>query len=107
MQPKVLVSHPGKQYTHQLVYALQEGGYLAKFITSLWYKPGQFPYRFINLFPSNLRKFMEDELKKRYYGKIDEGLIEQFPIFEVLREGLDRLLRGYKGDLGLYLENRI
>ncbi|MER3446540.1 MAG: hypothetical protein C4291_06695 [Candidatus Dadabacteria bacterium] len=107
MQPRVLVSHPGRQHTHQLVYALQEGGYLSKFITSIWYKPNRFPYRFINLIPPKLRKSVESELRKRYYEKIDYGFIEQFAVFEMLREGFDRLSKGYKEELGIYLVNQI
>lgn len=107
MRPRVLVSHPGRQHAHQLVYALQEGGYLKKFITSLWYKPRDFPYRFINLLPPKLRKSVEGELRKRYYEKIDEGFIEQFPVFEILRESFDRLSKGYKEELGICLVNQI
>lgn len=107
MQPKVLVYMPGRQHAHQLVYGLQEGGYLTKFITSLWYKPNKFPYNLSNLLPPNLKTSLENEFKKRYYEKINEGFIEQFPFFEIFREGLDRLLKGYRSELGIYMENQI
>ena len=107
MRPKVLISHSSRQHAHQLVYALQEAGYLAKFITSIWFKPNKFPYNLINLFPSKLRKIAEKELEKRYYEDIDGWFIEQFPFFEILREGVDRFFKGYKSELGIYLENQI
>jgi hypothetical protein len=106
MQPRVLVSHSGRQHVHQLVYALQEAGYLQKFITSVWYKPG-FPYTLINLFPPKLKKITERELKKRYCEDVEKDFVEQFPFFEIVREGVDRLLKGYKNELGVYLGNRI
>lgn len=107
MRPRVLVSHPGRQHGHQLVHALQEGGYLAKFITSIWYKPDHFPFNLINILPSELRNRTEKELRKRYYENIDGNLVKQFPFFEIPREALERLLKGYKSDLGIYLENQI
>lgn len=107
LRPRVLVSHSSRQHGHQLVHALQEGGYLAKFITSIWYKPHDFPYKFINLLPPRFKKFLEYNLKRRYYENIDGNLVEQFPFFEIPREALERLLKGYKSDLGIYLENQI
>lgn len=107
MQPRILVSQPARQHTHQLVYALQEGGYLAKFITSIWYRPDRFPYSLVNLLPSGLKRHIEKEVKKRYYENIDGRLVEVFPFFELIREGFDRSFRGYKSDLGIYLGNQI
>ena len=107
MKPKVLVSHPGRQHAHQLVFALQEVGYLVKFVTSIWYKPGRFPYKYIGLLPVKLKGALEKELRKRYYEGIDENFIEQFPFFDILRESFDRLFKGYKRELSNYLVNRI
>jgi starch synthase len=107
MRLKVLVHHPGRQHAHQLVCALQEGNLLEKFITSVWFKPNKFPYALINLFPSKLKKLVKKELEKRYYEDVDGNFVEQFPFFEILREGLDRLLKGYKNELGVYMGNQI
>jgi hypothetical protein len=62
--PKVIVSHPGRQHSHELVYALQEGSMLLKYFTSFWYKPDKFPYIFLKRI-----KIFEEEFKKRYFEK--------------------------------------
>ncbi len=81
---RILVSHPGKQYVQHLLFSLQRAGLLTKFITSIWYKPKSLPYNLVNLLPSGMRRILENELKKRYYDKLNERYIEEFPAFELL-----------------------
>jgi glycosyltransferase involved in cell wall biosynthesis len=76
--PKVIVSHPGRQHSHELVYALQEGNMLLKYFTSFWYKPDKFPYIFLK----RIKRF-EEEFKKRYFEKINPRFVVQNPFFEI------------------------
>ena len=75
---KVIVSHPGRQHSHQLVYALCEGNMLFKYFTGFFYKPNKFPYNFLKKIPSLQREF-----KKRYFEKINPELISQNPLPEI------------------------
>lgn len=75
---KVIVSHPGRQHSHHLVYALQEGNMLERCFTGFWYKPHKFPYNFLKKIP----KF-ESELKKRYFEKINPEIVSQNPLPEI------------------------
>jgi len=42
--PDVAVFHPGTQHSWQTAYALQQLGRLAWYATSIYYRPGRFPY---------------------------------------------------------------
>jgi len=75
---KVIVSHPGRQHSYQLVYALQEGNMLSKYFTGLWSNPDKFPYNFLKKI-----KGFENEFKKRYFEKIKDEFIIQNPFFEI------------------------
>ncbi len=83
-QPQVIISHPGRQHSHQTAYALQEGGLLKRCYTSLWYKPDEFPYSLINYLPQNIRGTIKEEFKKRGFEPIDKNLVEQIPIYELI-----------------------
>lgn len=96
MMPKkeklsVVVSHSGKQYVHELLYALQKEGYLLRFLTSIWYKPSLPFYRLLLrlpvIGPFLFRKFLK---KKTYFQQRDE-LIEQHPWPEFWRQCLVQL----------------
>ncbi|MEO0263136.1 MAG: glycosyltransferase family 4 protein [candidate division WOR-3 bacterium] len=75
---KVVVSHPGRQHSHQLAYALQEGKILLKYFTGLWYKPDKFPYSILKKIPQ-----LEKEFKKRYFEKINPEYVVQNPFPEI------------------------
>lgn len=75
---KVIVSHPGRQHSHELVYALQEGNMLLKYFTGFWYKPDKFPYNILKKLPR-----LEKELKKRYFEKIHPEFVAQNPFPEI------------------------
>lgn len=105
--PKVLVTHPCKQYTHHLVYALQEAGYLNKFITSFWYKPGAFPFKLIEHFPDRFKQKIVCELSKKSYSRISDSSVEQFPVVEVVRESIERITRSGFTDNFMYFRNRV
>lgn len=82
----ILVSNPGKQYTHQLLNALQKNNYVYKFITSVWYKPSSFPYSFFKFLPILLKKILQKEFLKRYDENVISDNVIQFPYLEVIRE---------------------
>ncbi|NQU73933.1 MAG: glycosyltransferase family 4 protein [Candidatus Omnitrophica bacterium] len=107
MFSKVLISHPGKQHVHQVVYSLQQAGVLAKFITSLWYQPKKMPYNIVNFLPPRARSIVEREFKKRYFEKLDEKYIEQFPVLELIRKGLAWALTENKKQVAIYLVHQI
>ncbi len=71
---KVIVSHPGRQHSHQLVYALQEGDMLLKYFTGFWYKP----HNILKKIPK-----LEKEFKKRYFEKINPEFVSQNPFSEI------------------------
>jgi glycosyltransferase involved in cell wall biosynthesis len=65
-KPQVLVSHPGKQYVHQVCYALQREGMLQTFITSLWYKPNSAFFKAVGALPAavggKVEKLFQEEV---------------------------------------------
>jgi glycosyltransferase involved in cell wall biosynthesis len=87
----ILVSNPGKQYTHQLLNALQNNNRSYKFITSFWYKPNHLFYNLLNIFPNRFKDILKQELLKRYDKNIYSDNVIQFPYFEFVREGSDKI----------------
>ena len=82
--PQVIVSHPGRQYSHQTAYAFQEEGMLTRYFTSLWYKPLQFPYPLVNSLPAAIRTALLKEVKKRHSEAIQPELVTQIPIYDLM-----------------------
>jgi glycosyltransferase involved in cell wall biosynthesis len=87
----ILVSNPGKQYTHQLLNALQKNNFTYKFITSVWYKPNSFPYNLLKYFPKRIKETFHKEFLKRYDDKVLPNNVIQFPYFEIFREMTDKI----------------
>lgn len=78
LKMKVIVSHPGRQHSHQLVYALQEGNIPFIYFTGFFYKPDKFPYNILK----KIKKF-EKEFKKKYSEKINPKYVVQNPFPEI------------------------
>lgn len=96
LEKKVVVSHSGKQYVHQLLFALQKEGYLQMFITSIWYKPNLWLYKGMLALPG-IGNFLYDKfLKKKTYTEQQESLIEQYPWKEIKRQILVQLSHRYR-----------
>lgn len=105
--PQIIVTHPCKQYAHRLVYSLQQAGYLRKFITAIWYKPGAFPYKIVEVLPPSLSSKILKELYKKSFFQIENSNVEQFPYFELFRELLERKTNfKYLSNL-MYFRNRV
>ncbi|HAR19080.1 MAG TPA: hypothetical protein DCR46_00330 [Cytophagales bacterium] len=96
--PRIVVSHPGKQYVHQLLYALQREGYLQLFITSIWYKPSFWVYKFINSMPIIGKIIFHKFLKKKTFANQQDELIEQYPWKEMWRQILVQLSTKYRSE---------
>ena len=86
----VLVTHPGRQHSFHLAYALQQAGLLNKLVASFYFKPEKSPFSLIKYMPGNCSGVVA-ELNKRSYDKLNPDKVEQFPFFELLRESAERL----------------
>jgi starch synthase len=96
----IVVAHPGKQHAYQVVLPLQKAGLLKRFITGIYFKPGDFPYTLVRWLPSLMQGRALRELKKRRMDELDEDLITSVPYFEVLSRtigGLRPLVRKTEG----------
>jgi glycosyltransferase involved in cell wall biosynthesis len=97
-KPRIVVSHPGKQYVHQLLYALQREGYLQLFITSIWYKPSFWVYQLINSIPIIGKIIFHKFLKKKTFANQQDELIEQYPWKEMWRQILVQVSTKYRSE---------
>lgn len=96
MNKRIIVSHSGKQYVHQLLYALQRKGYLQLFITSIWYKPNFWVYKLLLGVPVIGNVLYNKFLKKKTYPEQKEELIEQYPWKEFWRQILVQVSSKYR-----------
>ncbi len=84
-QISVNVFHPNTQHSFQLALALEKANFLNKFVTSIYYKPAQFPYHWLSgLAVSPAEKFTK-EFKRRFLEGLNPEKIDQYPWFEVWR----------------------
>ena len=104
---KILITHPGKQYVHHLLKALEVYNINYVFYTSFLYNPKKFPFTLIALLPKFIRTKVEKELKKRAFSELDNSKIFQYPWFEILREIGDKFLSENTKDELLYKRNII
>jgi glycosyltransferase involved in cell wall biosynthesis len=104
---KIMVSHSGRQYVHQLLFALSKYGFEFCFYTSFCYKREKFPFTLFRLLPAKLRQITERELRKRMFHGIDDHRINQFPYFELVREVLDKVLPARYSEYLLYFRDRM
>ncbi len=83
---KAVISHPGRQHSHQTCLALQEGGLLSRFFTVFWFGKSMFK-RIEKIVP---RKLL-NELMKRNFNPIDDGNVRMnYNLFS--REAILRIL---------------
>lgn len=87
----IVVSNPGKQYTHQLLYALEKQNINYLFFTSFWYKPGKFPFNIIGILPEKIQTSLVTNLRKRFFESIPSDKVVSLPYFEILRELSDKI----------------
>ncbi len=91
---KVALFHPGTQHSWQTALALQQLGRLAFFATSIFYKPGQWPYRLERL-PGPLGRRLGSEFRRFAKPELDPGLVHTSGAIEWLERIAARL--GRKG----------
>ncbi len=94
----VVVSHPGKQYVHQLLHALQLENFLLLFLTSIWYKPSLGFYKFLVQIPVLGKLLFNKFLKKKQFDLQNDELIEQFPWNEFKRQLLVQCSNKYRSE---------
>jgi glycosyltransferase involved in cell wall biosynthesis len=82
--PRTIIAHPGRQHSHQTALALQEGGMLERYLTSVWYQPNRFPYSVVRYIPGNVRRSILSELKKRSFEPLDLSQVETYPFWKLL-----------------------
>jgi len=92
---KVAVFHPGTQHSWQTARALQELELLEWFATSVFYKPGDFPYRFEKL-PGPIGRTLRAEFRRIASPALDQQLVRTHGMHEwweriARRAGLGRL----------------
>ncbi|MEN7549789.1 glycosyltransferase family 4 protein [Rapidithrix thailandica] len=101
----ILVSHQGKQYVHQLCYALQKKGLLQGFITSIWYKPDSLLFRLASRLPKAFYNKLVHSFKKRSFAPLDLSLISQYPYYEFFRQLAGNVLK-VRGERGVFFCER-
>jgi len=95
---RVIISNPTRLHAHRHAYALQEAGYLQKFLTSIWYKPERFPYSYMGFLPSGFRRKVTSFLSKRSHDGLVSDKVKQFWKTECFRLVSDTLFRRRKRD---------
>jgi alpha-maltose-1-phosphate synthase len=96
LNKQIIVSHPGKQYVHQLLFAIQQTGGLQLFITSIWYKPSHWVCKLLVSIPLIGDLLYQKFLKKKTYPNQDDRLVEQYPWKEVWRQLLVQFSYKYR-----------
>lgn len=87
MNPQVVVSHPTRQHSPHLAFALQEAEMLSRYFTSFWFKPEKPFFRMADSLPL-VGSRIEKAFRKRYYAPLNANLVTQFPRFEMESQGL-------------------
>lgn len=93
-KPKVLITNATRLHAHHHAVALQKAALLQRFVTSIWWKPGCFPYRFIGRLPAFVRKRVVSFLAKRKHPDLRDELVEQRWAIDLARLAADSLTRG-------------
>ena len=70
----VAVFHPGTQHSWQTAYALQQLGRLAWYATSIYYRPGRFPYVLERL-PGSLGQKIGTKFRRFHHPGLDPALV--------------------------------
>jgi len=92
--PKVAVFHPGTQHSWQTARALAQLDRLAWYATSIYYRPGRWPYM-LERIPGPLGRRLGSEFRRFQADGLDPALVRSFG----LHEWLERLAfrAGFRG----------
>lgn len=93
---QVVVFHPGTQHSWQTATALDQLGRLAFYATSIFYKPGQFPYVLERLVPAPMGRRLHAEFRRFSHPQLDPAKVRTAGMVEwaerlSTRVGLRRL----------------
>lgn len=91
---KVGVLHPGTQHSWQTALALQEGGALGWYATSIFYDPDRWPYRVERFLPPPLADRTGRAFRRRYEPRLDPGLIRRLGTWPWIALGVSALAQG-------------
>lgn len=102
---KILVSHSGKQYVHQLIHGVSKVSNVI-FLTSYWYKPESFPFTLLRKipFPGKVKVF--HQLAKRYYSPIEHCTIKVNPVPEFIRIIIQIVRKRYNNEIPIFNRDR-
>lgn len=79
---EVAVFHPGTQHSWQTAYALQQLGKLAWYATSIFYKPGSFPYNLEKILPQLLSDRLHKEFRRFQHHGLNPDLVKTVGLIE-------------------------
>lgn len=87
MDFRVILSNVNKQHSYQTALAAYEAGVLAKFVTSLYYKPSRFPYSLVRN-----GKGLSHKDFARLRGRRQEGLPDEVVVSVALPEIVEQVM---------------
>jgi glycosyltransferase involved in cell wall biosynthesis len=99
----VVLVHPAKQHAYEVAVALQKARMLRQFITGIYFKPEEGPYRLMRLLPSQVSSSATADLTRRRHAGLDGRLVRSWPYPEILsrtvgrNRWIDRLTGGRSG----------
>ncbi len=93
-RPKVGVLHPGTQHSWQTALALQEGGMLAWYATSIFYDPDKWPYRIERYLPRALAERAHRTFERRCDPTLDPRLVRRLGPWGWMAAGAGALTQG-------------
>src|SRR6185437_7204116 len=74
---KIGLLHPGRQHSLQTALALQEGGMLAWYATTIFYDPEKWPYRIERYLPGELGERASRFFQRRFEPLLDPLCVRQ------------------------------
>jgi glycosyltransferase involved in cell wall biosynthesis len=98
---KIIVSHPGRQHVHQMLFALQSKKYLSLFFTTLWDIPNS-SIKILKRFFPLFRKTIE----KRFFLPLDPTLIRLSVYPEFVRLIISKIFR-QSSDQAVWIVDRL
>lgn len=81
---RVLVAHPGTQHSYQTALALQEAGFLHRYVTGFYYKDSVIVSALISLLPEKYSNSIARLLLRRRNDELRQDLILTIPIPELI-----------------------
>lgn len=103
---KVGVLHPGTQHSWQTALALQEGGMLAWYASSIFYDPDRWPYRVERYLPSSMAERATRYFRRRCDPRLDLRLVRRLGPWGWIAAGAGTLAGGMLAGWSITQGNR-